>query len=75
MDSVEDSGFRGRGFEPNLFVCVCVCLIQCFCPFQDYFSSYEISQSVDGVKTGEPQEKTPVSHVPVWDSNPHQTQR
>ena len=41
-------------------------------PFQDYFSSYEMGQSVGGAKTGEPQEKPPgtpasrtwlVSHV------------
>ena len=28
-------------------------------PFQDYFSSYEIGQSVGGAKTGEPLEKPP----------------
>ena len=28
-------------------------------PFQDYFSSYETSQSVGGAKTGEPREKPP----------------
>ena len=28
-------------------------------PFQDYFSSYETGQSVDGAKMGEPQEKPP----------------
>ena len=28
-------------------------------PFKDYFSSYEMGQSVGGAKTGEPQEKTP----------------
>ena len=41
-------------------------------PFQDYFSSYEMDQSVGGAKTGEPREKPPdtpasrtwlVSHV------------
>ena len=41
-------------------------------PFQDYFSSYEMGQSVGGAKTGEPREKSPdtpasrtwlVSHV------------
>ena len=41
-------------------------------PFQDYFSSYEMGQSVGGAKTGEPREKLPdtpasrtwlVSHV------------
>ena len=29
------------------------------CPFQDYFSSYEMGQSVGGAKTGEPREKPP----------------
>ena len=42
------------------------------CPFQDYFSSYEMGQSVGGAKMGEPREKPPdtpasrtwlVSHV------------
>ena len=28
-------------------------------PVQDYFSSYETSQSVDGAKMGEPREKPP----------------
>ena len=28
-------------------------------PFQDYFSSYEMGQSVGGAKTEEPREKTP----------------
>ena len=35
-------------------------------PFQDYFSSYEASQSVGGAKTGEPREKplgTPASRT------------
>ena len=41
-------------------------------PFQDYFSSYEMGQSVGGAKTGDPREKPPgtpasrtwlVSHV------------
>ena len=54
------------------------------CPFQDYFSSYETSQSVGGAKTGEPCEKPPdtpasrtllVSHVARRGSNPHQSQR
>ena len=56
-------------------------------PFQDYFSSYEMGQSVGGAKTGEPREKPPgtvahpqaelgLSHMwPEWGPNPHQAQR
>ena len=44
-----------------------------FCPFEDYFSSYEMGQSVGGAKMGETRENTPstpasrtwlVSHIP-----------
>ena len=31
-------------------------------PFQDYFTSYEMGQSVGGVKTGEHREK----NMPTW---------
>ena len=36
-------------------------------PFQDYFSSYEMGQSVGGAKTGEPGEKPPVTPKPTPD--------
>ena len=35
-------------------------IFQCaFCPFQDYFSSYETGQLAGDAKTREPREKTP----------------
>ena len=49
-------------------------------PFQDYFSSYEMGQSVGGAKTGEPRENPPgtphaelgLSHMwPEQGSNPN----
>ena len=48
-------------------------------PFQDYFSSYEMGQSVGGAKTGKAREKTPdtpasrtwlVSHVAIMGLEP-----
>ena len=54
-----------------VFFC-CFFLNSALHPFQDYFSSYEMGQSVGGAKTREPREKTPdtpasrtwlVSHV------------
>ena len=55
-----------------------------FCPFQDYFSSYETGQSVGGRKRdnpekhhlAHPQAELGLSHMwSVRGSNPHQTQR
>ena len=54
------------------------------CPFQDYFSSHEMGQSVGGQKWENPennhlahlQAELGLSHVwPVRGLNPHQTQR
>ena len=67
--------FRKGGILPRFFFFFFFFfffLIQFNVPFQDYFSSYETGQSVDGAKTGEPREKPPgtpasktwlVSHV------------
>ena len=53
-------------------------------PFQNYFSSHEMGQSVGGRKWENPEKKHPtqpqaelgLSHMwPVRGSNPHQTQR
>ena len=81
---VEYRGFFGElgfGVYGKCFVCFFNSVLR---PFQDYFSSYETSQSVGGRKRENPK-KNPLAHPqaelglthmwPERGSNPHQTQR
>ena len=70
IDNYIYSPFHNYTWINNLF---CIFFYSVLRPFQEYFSSYETGQSVDGAKMGEPREKQPgtpasrtwlVLHVP-----------